>query len=422
MTDKPKLSQHDIDVLHRLAARKAEIARDPVNLERKEMWYRHDSGDGGRPMILAEWFGVGDENRPIPFSVIECEDPWAQGLEWGLRTDIYQFEELRDDHVVEPFVHTNWKMSSTDYGVQSVHHTGDNEGRMGSQRWDHPVKDLDTDFDKLHPRSFSVDREATFAEVARLESVFDGILPVRLRGMVWWTMGMTMTAIDLIGLENLMLYMFDNPDGLHRVMAFLRDDHLAWMKWMEEEGLLTLNNENDYIGSGSMGYSRDLPQPGLEEGQPARVKDMWGLSESQETVGVGPDQFEEFIFPYQLATIEPFGKCYYGCCEPVNSRWHILKRIPNLARVSVSPWADEEFMAAELGTRYAYSRKPAPSMISTAIFDENAIREDLRHTLSVARGCRVELIMKDVHTLNNEPGRLPRWVQIAREVIDEQSG
>jgi hypothetical protein len=27
--------------------------------------------------------------------------------------------------------------------------------------------------------------------------------------------------------------------------------------------------------------------------------------------------------------------------------------------------------------------------------------------------------MKDVHTLNNQPWRLPRWVEIAREVVDE---
>jgi len=27
--------------------------------------------------------------------------------------------------------------------------------------------------------------------------------------------------------------------------------------------------------------------------------------------------------------------------------------------------------------------------------------------------------MKDVHTLNNEPERLPRWVEIAREEVEK---
>jgi hypothetical protein len=233
---------------------------------------------------------------------------------------------------------------------------------------------------------------------------------------------MTIVAIDLIGLENLMLAMYDNPAGLHRLMAFLRDDHLAFCRWLEREGLLSLNNENDYIGSGSEGHSRDLPRPGTTPGQPVRMKDCWALLESQETVGVGPELFEEFIFPYQLALAEQFGKVYYGCCEPVHTRWQVLKKLPNLARVSVSPWADQPFMAEACGRDVVFSRKPNPAQISTALFDENAIRADLRQTLDAARGCRLEIIMKDVHTLHNEPGRLARWVQLAREESEKAGG
>ena len=149
------------------------------------------------------------------------------------------------------------------------------------------------------------------------------------------------------------------------------------------------------------------------------MPDLWVLSESQETVGVGAEQFEEFIFPYQKTITDLFGKVYYGCCEPVHHRVHVLKKIPNLARVAVSPWADEKIMARELGRRYVYSRKPNPALISTARFDETVIRADLRQTLEVAGDCRLEIIMKDIHTLNNQPDRLPRWVQLARETIAE---
>ena len=262
----------------------------------------------------------------------------------------------------------------------------------------------------------------TFTRKDRWEEIFDGILPVRIRGSYWWTMGMTWTAIRLIGLENLMLYMYDNPDGLKRLMAFLRDEHLHFARWFEKEGLLTLNNENDYIGSGSMGYTNDLPRNQRAEGDAVAMKDLWGLLESQETVGVGPKHFAEFVFPYQAALAQEFGKCYYGCCEPVNNRWHILKKMPNLARVAVSPWADEEFMAQALGKDMVYSRKPHPILVSTEKFDEEAIRGDITKTLSIARDCRVELVMKDVHTLNNQPERLTRWVEIAFEVIDEMYG
>ena len=409
----PLPPQSDIDILRRMAERKAQIARDPLNLERKDLWYKHDAGTDGRPMVLAEVGGV--MNEALPESTLQCKDPWARGVERGLQSELYQFDVLKDDHVVEPFINTNWRVQASGYGVQAEQHRADNAGRLGARRWDWPIKDLDRDFGKLHPRTFAVDRAGTLAEKEKLEKVFGGVLPVRIRGGFWWTQGMTIVAIDLIGLENLMLAMYDNPQGLHRIMAFLRDDHVAYALWLEKEGLLTLNNENDYIGSGSMGYTRELPQRGAKAGAPARLKDQWVLSESQETVGVGPVQFEEFIFPYQLSITERFGKCYYGCCEPVHTRWHILKRMPNMARVSISPWADEAFMAAEMGAKYVYSRKPNPALISTEKFDEAAIRADIRRTLTAAKGCRVELVMKDVHTLNNEPARLARWVQIAKE-------
>jgi len=415
------LPQADLDILHRLAERKAAIAADPVNEERRSAWYALDAGEGDRVMVLAEHGGIRDPRKPIPDDVCECTDAWARGVERGLRTEFYQFEQLCDDHVVEPVLNVNWRVNKTGYGVEAVMHHGSTEERMGSRVWDSPIQDLDRDFDKLQAQTFSVDRESTLREKARLEAVFDGILTVRIRGGHYWTMGLTWPAIELIGLQNLMMTMYDNPEGLHRVMAFLREDHLAFTDWLEQEGLYSLNNENDYTGSGSMGYTRSLPQPDWKDGSPVRKRDQWVLSESQETVGVGPDQFEEFIFPYQLDVAGQFGKCYYGCCEPVHTRWHVLKRLPNLSRVSISPWTDQEFMAEALGRDYVFSRKPNPTLISTGTFDEDTLRNDVRQTLEAARGCRLEILMKDVHTLNNEPERLPRWVQIVREEIDRSA-
>jgi len=409
-------SDVEIDVLRRLAQRKVEIGSDPVNLERRRLWYKHDSGEAERPMVLAEIIGVPDET--LPFSVTECRNPGMRMIEYIMRSEIYQFEVLKDDHVVEPVIDVPWRRKIGDYGAMASVQYGNNDGKLGSHVWDHPIKDLDRDFDKLKFREFQVDREGTFEKKDQIERIFDGILPARIRGAYWWSMGITLTAISLIGLENLMLYMYDNPEGLKRLMGFLRDEHLNFARSLEAEGLMTLNNENDYIGSGSIGYTQDLPEEQLSEGSPAGLKDLWLLLESQETVGVGPDQFEEFVFPYQKAIAEAFGKCYYGCCEPVHNRWHILKNTPGLSRVSVSPWTDEEFMAEALGKNIVYCRKPNPTLVSTEKFDEEAIRDDIAKTLSIARGCRIELVMKDVHTLNNQPERLARWVEIAREEID----
>jgi len=409
------VSASDREILRQVAEQKMRVADDPVNRARRAAWLALDAGTGGRPMILAE-SGVRDQDRPFDDARdLRCTGAWARGVESQLRYDVLRFERLKDDHVVEPWFNLNWNVSTSGYGVTKTTHATDNDGHLAACNWEPALADLDADFGKLTPRTFQVDREATHAYRAAVDAVIGDICPTRLRGSFFWTMGMTIVAIDLIGLENLMLTMYDNPAGLHRLMAFLRDDHLAYARWLEREGLLSLNNENDYIGSGSEGHSRDLPQADWKPGDPVRLRDCWVLSESQETVGVGPDLFEEFIFPYQLAVAREFGKCYYGCCEPVNNRWHVLKRLPNLARVSVSPWADQAFMAGACGREVVFSRKPNPTQISTSIFDERAIRADLCETLQQAKGCRLEIVMKDVHTLHNEPGRLARWVELARE-------
>ena len=407
----------DLEIIRDLAKEVYEISHDPVNEERRRLWYKHNSLQPTRPLVLAE-AGVAI-NQIVTDSDCLCQEGWARGQELGLRRKIYHFQHVDDDSVVEPYINCNWNVSVSGYGVEFKREYGNNDGAMASYRWDPPIKDLQRDFDKLHPRTYSVNRDATLTLKAHLEEVYDDILTVRIRGGFWWTVGMTWTAINHIGLQNLMLFMYDDPEGLHRFMAFLRDDHVAYAEWLEKEGLLTLNNENDGIGSGSRGHISELPQPDWKEGDPIRLKDLWTLTESQETVGVGPDLFAEFIFPYQLAVTEKFGLCYYGCCEPVHTRWHVLKKLPNLRSVSVSPWCDEEFMADALGRDYVYSRKPNPAFISTEHFDDDLIREDIRKTFTTARNCNVEIVMKDVHTLAGEPQRMARWVKLARETIEE---
>jgi hypothetical protein len=147
---------------------------------------------------------------------------------------------------------------------------------------------------------------------------------------------------------------------------------------------------------------------------------MWGLSESQETVGISPEMFGEFVFPYQLPLISRFGLSCYGCCEPLEKRWQYVSQIPNLRRVSVSPWSDQETMSRQLQDNYIFSRKPHPALVSMSNWDEDEITSDLMKTLDIRKGRNVELILKDVHTLSNEPWRLGRWVELAREAIEKE--
>jgi hypothetical protein len=210
-----------------------------------------------------------------------------------------------------------------------------------------------------------------------------------------------------------MLDMSDHPDELHRLMAFLRDGHLARLDFLERRGLLSLNNDGTYVGSGGFGWSHELPR--ADYTGHVRPCDMWGFAESQETVGVSPTMFAEFVLPYQLPILERFGLNCYGCCEPLDARWRYVQHIPRLRRVSVSPWSNLASMAEKLGPDYVFSYKPAPSDLAMPSFDEERIRLGLREAFRLTRHCRVEAIMKDNHTIGRDPRRVTRWVQIACE-------
>jgi hypothetical protein len=216
-----------------------------------------------------------------------------------------------------------------------------------------------------------------------------------------------------------MMDMIDNPRLIHRLMKILSEGTLKRLDFLQENGLLSLNTDR-YVGSGGFGYTEKLPTRGFNDSK-VRTIDMWGFSESQETVGVSPQMFEEFVFPYQLPILKRFGLTYYGCCEPLDPRWHIIKNIPNLRRVSVSPWANVEKMAEYLQDNYVFCRKVKPTDIAIAVIDEDAIRKSIRDTLNITKGCVVELIMKDNHTIGKNPNNVIRWTQIAKEEAEKVS-
>ena len=318
-----------------------------------------------------------------------------------------------DDRVILPFFEVPHVAVESDWGM---HETRIGGQHGGAYTWDPPLKDY-ADLPKLHYPEITVDAAATEQRAALAQGILGDLLTVRVKTQWWWTLGMTWTLVNLRGLMQIMYDMVDAPDELHHVMAILRDGHLAKLDWLEQHGLLSLNNDGTYVGSGGFGWTDELPQPDFE----GRVRpcDMWGFGESQETVGVSPEMYAEFVLPYQLPLLARFGLNCYGCCEPLDKRWEYVKQIPRLRRVSVSPWSNRAFMAEQLGADYILSMKPNPADLARDSFHEDKIRAILREDLHTTRDCRVEVIMKDNNTIRDDPRRVTRWVQIAKEEAEK---
>lgn len=395
-------------ILRELAAQMAAEAALPLQREKRELWRRHNDLEPTRPVVLCDpengW------NEIITSAELACASPLARRWEMVLRKELFWSREMKDDKVIEPFFEIGVTHGEDDWGVEARQRGG--EG--GAYVWEAALRE-ESDVQRLHPPRVAVDEKLTADTVALAREVFGDLLEIRRRGVWWWSLGLTIELSLWRGLEQLMLDMIDRPALVHRLMGLLRDGTLHKLDWLEAQGLLSLNTEQ-YVGSGGFGYTSRLPSG--EPRHPVRTRDMWGFCESQETVGVSPAMFSEFIFPYQLPLLARFGLNCYGCCEPLDARWHVVRQAPNLRRVSVSSWADAAKMAALLEDRYVFSRKPSPAPLALPRMDEDAARAELRHTLQVARGCPLELIMKDNHTLGHNPHNAVRWVQIAREEID----
>jgi len=403
------ITLHDREILRELAGQVAEIAGTPHMKKIRHLWHTINTLGKTRPVIFCDpengW------NEIITGSQMKCQGKLARRWEMDLRKEIFWGEEMGDDKPVEPFFDVPYTVSEDNWGLETVYHSTDMAN--GSQVWDAPVKDYDRDLPKLHDPEFEIDWTTTHSSLECAKDVFDGILEVRLKGTWWWSLGLTLPAVTLRGMTNLFMDFLDQPDNLKELLSIISKGHLKKLDYLEENNLLSLNNDGTYVGSGGYGFTDELPQNDFDGH--VRCVDMWGFAESQETVSVSPEMYGEFIFPYEKPILDRFGLNCYGCCEPLHSRWHIVKQHSNLRRVSCSPWADYEKMASYLEDNYIFSMKPSPTRLSQPKIDRDAIRQALRRAFEITKGCIVEVIMKDNHTIGNRPENVTEWCRIAKE-------
>ncbi|HNX13278.1 MAG TPA: hypothetical protein PK854_02275 [Oscillospiraceae bacterium] len=411
------ISAKDKAYLRELAKKQAEYAALPVMAERTKQWYAHNAVKGVKPLIVVEQGSFGRDFLPE----MKCEGKFAADLERQLLSKILQHERIDDDIVVPGVFEVYMDVECREFGVPvQIHHATDTKGRDVGYEFSYPIKSLEKDFNKLKPFEFNFDRKRFADKLAAVREAIGDILPCvpTNRHHVWYYMH-TAKVIQLLSMEQWMYELADNPDAVHQLMRYLNDNMLRFIDWLEREKLFTPDNGNNYAGAGSYGFTDELKIPA--DGKPM-AKNVWGNVNSQESFAISPDMYAEFVYPYIAEIAERFGLVYYGCCEPVHALWHkCLKNLPNMRKVSISAWCDEDIMGEALrGTKVIYSRKPSPKFLGVdPVFDEDGYRKYMKDTLSKARGCEIEIIFRDVYTLMGDPGRPAKAVKVLREVIED---
>ncbi|MHB0938033.1 MAG: uroporphyrinogen decarboxylase/cobalamine-independent methonine synthase family protein [Armatimonadota bacterium] len=413
------LPEEERRYLRQLARRQAEIAALPEMEMRRRMWRELNDGvPGARPPFVIETFTW--DRDFMPASILRCRTDYGRGLERTFLRFIREYELLGDDHVCPDTLDMGWHFWFDPFGIDiKVDRVEDSEGIHLGYHFNHPITDLCDGFAMIKPETFGVDKEETLAEKVFLEETFGDILPVAIRSSVYANNCLTQQLMWLMSMETFFTAMYDCPDTLHALLAQLTDNGVRLARWAEAEGLLALNNGHQRCCGSHYNYTTQLPK-----GDGAvRLGDMWGEMDSQETVGVSPELFHEFCFPYYRTLAEMYGFVYWGCCEPADPIWDTsLSQLPNLKAVSISRWADQHFMAEVLdGTGIVYSRKPNPNLLGVdRVLDEEAWAAEIRETLEITAGKNIplEFLVRDVYTMHGNLEKPRRAVEIARREID----
>lgn len=419
------IPNNEREYLRELAKKQAEYAALDIMTQRKKMWY--DLNDGcknARPLFIVEaGLPAGFDRDFMPAGILLCTTQAGRTVEEQLLRNIRNHELINDDKVIPDTFTINWFLDIDEFGVKIEQEMiKDSQGVETGYRFLHPIKNLKEDFYLLRPAVCKVDKERTMACKAFVEDLLGDILKVDIQLSLtsFRATQLTRRANEIMGLEALFLAMCESPDEVHRLMVYLRDNGLRILRWFESNGLLKLNNGNQICFGSSFNFTTRLPASG-DKDNAVRLCDIWGASNSQETVSISAEMYHEFCFPYYRDVCEPMGLLYYGCCEPIHPVWDDIRELPHLKKVSISRWCDQRFMGEALrGTDIVFSRKPDPKYLGIEVkLDEEAWADHIRETLNATRGVNVEFIIRDVYTVHGNLDKPRRAVEIARREIDD---
>ena len=408
---------NDREILRRLAAERAEVAALPVHAERFELWRKlYDRETGVRPLVWINEICWGEMNVDDELTC-QCADDFARNLEARLRMELYQWRHLPGDMVISETLACPKAFESTSMELSAEIDVEIDQGASGITSSHFKAQHLTAE-DAANVREPVVTAlpDVTERNYKTMCEIFDGIAPVKVTGIKSHWYAPWDYLIGIWGVQEAMIDLIDRPDAILAYIERIVHCNGRYLDQLEELNLLECNNDNTRVGSGGYGCTGELPGESYDPDH-VRLSNQWGCATAQIFSEVSPEMHWEFALKHELKLLGRFGMTYYGCCEPLDIKMGILRRVPNLRKVSMSPWVDPDRAATECGREYVYSLKPNPAILAEDRWRPDQARAELRDTLERTRGCNVEVILKDISTVRSQPQRLWEWAQIATEEV-----
>ncbi|MDC7231654.1 MAG: hypothetical protein PQJ58_00355 [Spirochaetales bacterium] len=356
--------------LQDLAKEYLELASQDINTERRELRRKVNDLESERPVVLIDeipWNEIAHDSLKLI-----SEDPFIRASEDFLRKRIYQFRHFPGDMVLRPFLAVNKIIRSTGIGIEVEEQTLEYE--TGNNIVAHEYIDQfsrDEDLEKLKMPVITYDKTETERRVSLLNDVYDGIIDVVAEGLGRIHVGTWDDISEYRGVSPLLIDLLDRPDFTHKLVRRLTDIQIHTMKQYEELGLLDTGLETLHCTASETG-----DMPALEEDGKVRLKNVWGRGVAQILASASKEMREEFDIEYMKETVGLCGMTYYGCCEPLDTMIDIVEKIPNLRKISVTPWADSVNAAEVIGSRYVYASKPNPASVAVYCLDKDNMKKE----------------------------------------------
>jgi hypothetical protein len=153
---------------------------------------------------------------------LECADPLYREIESKLWYAILK-DDFGDDEIIEPWVTVEPAFASSGWGfdTQSI----EPELEDGAYKLLPCIREMD-EIRNLKVPKHEIDRLKTNERYARVEEAIGDIIQVdRGRGTAYtgWGGDISTHLARLVGLEELMYYVYDRPEWMHELLAFMRD-------------------------------------------------------------------------------------------------------------------------------------------------------------------------------------------------------
>lgn len=410
---------NDFHILRQLAGQYAELAMTDFNLGVPNRYRDLNSlrSDVRPPVLVFEepWGEFDHEELRL-----RCEEETNRALENHLRREIFKVTHHRGDYTIKPYAEAQVALHNSGYGF-TVTDQRTIESLTGSSISAHSYVDQLPDESALarfRMPEITIDQKKTDANVALVSEVFDGLLKVRKAGVTLY-----MASWDVIprlhGVQNCMFDLYDRPEFMHAVIDMFTRVHEHELTCFEELNVL---ETDPYYTHCTPACTWDLPVKDIDRDN-ITAKDVWCRSMAQIFSMVSPEMHEEFDLQYTQRLFDRCGLGYYGCCEPLHNKIpQLKKRFKNLRRISITPWADPDSAADQIGSDYVLSYKCNPAFVASGRLDVEPARAEVERVLEACNRNHTpcEFILKDVSTVSGRADVLTEWVDMVNDCIDRK--